>query len=285
MSVIRTTAWAKINFWLEITGKRPDGYHTLDINFQTISLGDRLSFRPARSLRLRCSDPALPVDDRNIAMKAARRLQAELKESRGAAIYLKKVVPMGAGLGGGSADAAAVLTGLLRLWKRRLPPATLQRLAVELGADVPFFLKGGYCRAGGIGDQLRPQKPLPILWLVLVWPGFGVNTKHAYSKVRLPFADGAAGAQSVRLGRSPVRLRLFNRFESLVFPDHPELPALKDELLRMGCRGALMSGSGSAVYGIVDSAAAGRRILKELRSRYRHSWLVRTVNAAPRQAV
>src|SRR5206468_3354736 len=134
---------------------------------QSISLGDDLSFEPAKELSLTCSDPQLPTDERNLVMKAAVRLRDALKESRGARIHLDKKVPMGAGLGGGSSDAAAVLQSLSRLWKRTVPEHEMAALAVDLGADVPFFLKGGLCRATGIGEKLQPLRPLPETWLVV----------------------------------------------------------------------------------------------------------------------
>ena len=269
--MIRVTAPAKVNFFLEITGKRSDGYHTLSTVFQTISLGDELTFQPAAELTLTCSDPALPTDERNLVMKAALCLRQALKEPQGAKIHLEKKVPMGAGLGGGSSDAAAVLKSLLTLWKRRLPEDQLARLAVQLGADVPFFLKGGLCAATGIGEELTPLTPLPKTWLVLVYPGFGVATKEAYARVRLPFSDPQA------LDRGHVTGRLYNRFEDLVFPDHPPLPRLKQELLAAGARAALMSGSGSAVYGLAGSREEGAQILAQMQKTYNQSWLVHTI--------
>jgi len=269
--MIRLTAPAKVNFYLEITGKRPDGYHTLSTVFQTISLGDELTFLPARAVSLSCSDPSLPVDGRNLVMRAALLLKGFLKEKRGAEIHLKKIVPMGAGLGGGSADAAATLKGLLKLWNRRISVPALAKLAVGLGADVPFFLKGGLCAATGIGEKLKSLKPLPKTWMVIVWPGFGVSTKEAYSKVVLPFS-------APPLPRSPAPLRsLFNRFESLVFPDHPELPRLKRALLASGATGALMSGSGSAVFGLAKSGAHGAKIRALIQKKYNHVWLAQTI--------
>jgi 4-diphosphocytidyl-2-C-methyl-D-erythritol kinase len=269
--MIRLTAYAKVNLYLEITGKRPDGYHTLSTLFQTISLGDKLTFSAADDLSLTCSDPTLPVDERNLVMRAAIRLRDVLKEKRGARIHLEKAVPMGAGLGGGSADAAATFKGLLKLWGRRLSVSAARRLAVQLGADVPFFLQGGLCYATGVGDVLKPQKPLPKIWMILVWPGFGVSTKEAYAKVSLPFADPPI------LRSADPRESLFNRFESVVFPDHPELPQLKQDLLAAGAVGALMSGSGSAVFGLVKSRAQGAQILSVIQKKYNHAWLVHTI--------
>jgi 4-diphosphocytidyl-2-C-methyl-D-erythritol kinase len=283
--MIRVTAPAKINFFLEITGKRPDGYHLLSTVFQTISLGDELEFSAADELSLTCSDPSLPVDQRNLVMKAAFRLQEVLREPRGAKIHLNKKVPTGAGLGGGSSDAASALLALLKLWGRRPPDVRrglarsvaglgspqLRRLAVALGADVPFFLKGGICSATGIGEKLKSLPPIPKTWMVLVYPGFGVSTKEAYAKVMLPFAD-----PPTRRASDP-RLSLFNRFESLVFPDHPELPRLKSELLEAGATASLMSGSGSSVFGLASSRAQGEKILAHLQKKYNHCWLVHTL--------
>jgi len=269
--MIRATAHAKVNFFLEITGKRPDGYHTLSTVFQTISLGDELSVAPAAKLLLTCSDRRLPVDERNLVMKAAMRLQDALKESRGAAIHLEKKVPMGAGLGGGSADAAATLQALLKLWGRRIGVSALKKLAVGLGADVPFFLKGGICAATGIGEKLKPLKPWPKTWLVLVYPGFGVSTPEAYAKVKLPFAS------PVTRRRIDKDSTLFNRFEELVLPDHPELPQLKQDLLDAGATASLMSGSGSSVFGMARSHTQGAQILARIQKKYNQCWLVHTL--------
>ncbi|MFA5975770.1 MAG: 4-(cytidine 5'-diphospho)-2-C-methyl-D-erythritol kinase [Elusimicrobiota bacterium] len=320
--MIRLAAPAKVNFFLEITGKRPDGYHTLSTLFQTISLTDELTFASADELFLRCSDTSLQVNANNLVMRAAVGLRALLKERRGARIHLTKRVPTGAGLGGGSSDAATTLIGLCRLWRRRPSEAALHRLATSLGADVPFFLKKGLCLAGGIGDRLRPLPPLPKMWMVLVYPGFGVSTKEAYGKVKLPFTDlrhvpspaalatlgralpqrrgtrgatGNCGSPVVSLNRErgmtlSRRLMLpppaegegwgestlFNRFETFIFPGHPELPQLKQRLLDAGCAAALMSGSGSSVFGLVPSSGAGRRVLTAIRKTYPQSWLVHT---------
>src|SRR5436190_8446884 len=184
--MIRLPAPAKINLFLEITGKRADGYHTLETVFQTVSLADELTFSLQTELTLTCSDPRLPTDESNLVMRAARGLREALKEKRGARISLKKIIPTGAGLGGGSSDAATTLLALQKLWRRSLSTSRLARLAASLGADVPFFLKKGLCVATGIGDRLKPLRRLPRTSLVLVYPGFGVSTKAAYARVALP---------------------------------------------------------------------------------------------------
>jgi 4-diphosphocytidyl-2-C-methyl-D-erythritol kinase len=277
--MIRIPALAKVNLFLEITGKQPDGYHTLSTVFQSISLSDTLTFEHAPDLTLECNDPSLPVDETNLVMKAARKLREELKEERGAKIILQKEIPTGAGLGGGSSDAAATIQGLQRLWRRELKPSALQKLAVSLGADVPFFLEGGTCTATGIGERLRPLTPLGKTWLVLVWPGFGVSTKEAYGRVQVP----------VNEPRTPRRLltcfteqrqwagELFNRFEEFVFPQYPEIAKVKQEMLAMGAQGALMSGSGSSVFCVVPSATEGRKMVAAFKPRYPKTYLIATL--------
>lgn len=278
-SALRVKAYAKINLFLEITKRRTDGYHTLSTLFQTISLADELTFNASESVRLSCSDAALPTDERNLVFRAAMKLRKRLGENSGAQIHLKKTIPTGAGLGGGSSDAAATMLALSKRWRRHPSAALLQKTAVQLGADVPFFLKGGTCAASGIGDKLRPLPRLPKTWLVLVYPGFGVSTKEAYARVRVPLKRKPINRFIPLLTRPPSiwASQLFNRFEEFVFPDHPELPKLKQDLVDAGALGALMSGSGSSVFGIVESEAKGRKVLASMRKTYVQSWLVSTL--------
>jgi len=278
---LRIKAFAKVNLFLEIVDRRSDGYHLLSTVFQTISLADELTLRPAETLELSCSDPALPTDETNLAMRAAVWLKAGLGEKKGAAIHLDKKTPMGAGLGGGSSDAAAVLTGLSKLWRRQPAGSMLIKGAGKLGADVAFFLKGGTCAAAGIGDNLKPLPKLAKTWLVLVYPGFGVSTKEAYSKVKVALSGKRSLKNLIPLLAKPRPHawvgELFNRFEEFIFPDHPELPQLKRELVEAGALGALMSGSGSSVFGVVENEAQGRKIWSGIRKKYPQSWLVHTV--------
>ena len=277
---LRVKAFAKINLFLEITGKRADGYHTLATIFQTISLADELTLRPSPTLRLTCSDTILPTDERNLALRAAIQIRNQLGEQRGAHIHLRKNVPTGAGLGGGSSDAGTLLAALPKWWRRHPSAMLLHRLAAKIGADVPFFLKGGTSAAGGIGERLRPLLPLPKTWLVVVYPGFGIPTKEAYARVRVPLT----GRRSIHR-ITPFLTRphpsawvghLFNRFEEFVFPEYPALARLKQALIDAGALGALMSGSGSSVFGVAESARHGRSILTAIHKRYKHSWLVHT---------
>ena len=196
-------------------------------------------------------------------------------------MYLQKVVPIGAGLGGGSADAAAVLRVLKDAQPKKPSDAVLRKCAVSLGADVPFFLEGGMALGKGIGDELTPLPAPDRIWLILVYPQFGVSTKEAYGRVRVPVQDPRkAKAFLKRFQQEKMKdwaPYLFNRFEEFVFPQFPELPKLKSHLINAGCQGALMSGSGSTVFGVVRSPSEGRQILAKIKNRYPQSWLVHTI--------
>lgn len=285
--MIRRQAYAKVNLFLEITGQRRDGYRRLSTLFQTISLADELAFRVTPGpILLTCSDPALPDDERNLAFRAAVLFKEELREKRGVAIHLIKRIPAGGGLGGGSSDAARVLKTLPTLWKRGVPLRTLASLARRLGADVPFFLQGGTCRATGIGDRLTPLKGLRPFWGVLTHPGFGVSTKKAYGWVRIPLKAERKGSRSLeRLlasGRPPSEWVpfLYNRFEEAVFPRYPALQELKQEMIEAGALGALMSGSGSCVFGVAETESQARRVLLKLKRKYTRAWIVHSVSGA-----
>lgn len=294
---MKVRAYAKVNWSLEIVGRRADGYHRLVTLFQTISLADTLTLTLTPGpITCRVSDPKLPTDGRNLAVRAAVMLREAIRESRGVHLELEKRIPLGAGLGGGSSDAAAVLRALPRLWRCRVAEQTLHRLSQRLGADVPFFLKGGCCLAGGVGECLTPLPPHPTWWLVLVKPAFGLATQTVYGwlderqRLQSPRAIALAPLTphramttmraAVSQGLPPSRWggQLFNRLEEAVFPRYPEIARIKAVFKSLGAVGALMSGSGSAVYGVVASQAQGKKILRELPRDLAHAWLLHTVN-------
>lgn len=275
---------AKINLYLEVVGRRPDGYHNIESIMQTVSLYDRLIIetRPGGALSMECSDPGLPVDERNLVMRAAVALKAALGTAKGAHIRLEKQVPMGAGLGGGSSDAAACLNGLLSLWGESLPHEQLVAIGAKLGADVPFFLKGGCAIASGIGEVLEPLSPVPAATVILVNPGFPVATPGVYRGLRFPLTNVQKINRITNLLHSGLPVTewgpcLFNRLEEVVLPQYPQIRRIKDELARLGAF-SLMSGSGSTVFGIVKTLDDGERIRSELKTVGWDSWLVTTVS-------
>ncbi len=250
---------AKLNLGLHVLRRRPDGYHDLDTVFVALPWADTLTAAPADTLRFACSDAALPTDGRNLVVRAAEALQRHLDTAQGAALHLHKVLPYGAGLGGGSSDAAATLRLLVQLWGCALPEADLYALARTLGADVPFFLDPRPARATGIGDVLTPLQgddgapyalPFP---LVVAVPQVEVSTAEAYRRVTPsdePRPDLAAVVRANDLDR--WRRELVNDFEAPIVAAFPELAATRDALRDAGAAYVSMSGSGSAFFGVFE---------------------------------
>lgn len=292
----RVRALAKINLDLRVIAKRPDGYHELRTIFQTISLADSIAIRftPGRKTGIQVHSSPEIAD--NLVERAARLVM----ESRGpegeVAIRLTKRIPMGAGLGGGSSDAAAILLALPALTGRNPPIATLCALAGELGSDVPFFLLGGTAVGIGRGAEVFPLPDGPARMGVLVTPGVPVSTAEAYRRLsprltsELPenkiftFQSHAWEAGDPTGGPQPATVRAANDFEAVVFEQHRGLAVLKRRLSRAGARPALMTGSGSAVFGLFEDRNEVARALELLknqsafrislvsRARYRSMW-------------
>jgi 4-diphosphocytidyl-2-C-methyl-D-erythritol kinase len=253
-------SYAKINWALRVTGRRPDGFHDLETLFQTISLHDDLSFEPSDRLTLTCDDPAIPTGESNLVLRAARALNAPP-----ASIRLAKRIPAGGGLGGGSSNAAATLVALDEMFGLETPPGKLHEIALALGSDVPFFLVGGTAHATGRGELLTPMPPLPSIPLLLVLPNERVATVKAFRAIRgysKPIGVDRYRALCANdfLG---VVSDLTNDFEEPVFARLPQLRELKQRVLRAGAAWAAMSGSGSTIVGAFrsdrerDEAAAG----------------------------
>ncbi len=271
MPEVRISAFAKINLRLDILGKRADGFHELRTIFQTISLHDELRLRASRSdgiaLSIEGNQPlsAEPAE-KNLVYRAVDAVRRELKIRGGVEIELKKTIPAGRGLGGGSSDAAAALLGYLRLTKKNLAPARLLEIAASLGADVPFFLLGGRALGVNKGDEIYPLTDIPKLHLLVVSPKeIHVPTPDAFCWLEAePLAlTNSAGTsklfQFCALSWSTQGSGLSNDFEEPVFRRHPRLDQIKQELLQRGAAEASLAGSGSAVFGVFPSPAMARR--------------------------
>lgn len=249
------TAHAKINLSLRILGRRPDGYHELDTIMAPIDLADTIVLAPAATLGCDCSDPTIPADDGNLAVRAARRYGERTGHAPHYRIRLTKEIPHGAGLGGGSSDAAAVLRGLNALNPTPLPAADLHALATELGADVPFFLGAGPARCRGRGERLEPHPVAGLAGvpLVLVKPPFAVSTAEAYGRWA-----AARPVPGMPLDPQPTPWgALQNDLEPAVFTKYPLLAVIKRWLLaQQGVVAALMTGSGSALFALLAPQTA-----------------------------
>jgi 4-diphosphocytidyl-2-C-methyl-D-erythritol kinase len=265
-------AHAKINLDLRVLGIRPDGFHELRTVFQAIALHDVLECveRPG-SFAIECDTAGVPLDRSNLVWKAAEALWRALRRDStlsGVLVRLRKQIPLQAGLGGGSADAAAALLALARLWRVPLKPSQLTDVAASLGADVPFFLSGGTALGLGRGDEVYPLADLPRHWVVLLVPGFGVSTADAYAwydgERDLARGLGAREPQHVP-GPWPSRAaQMINDLEAPIARHHPEIDQMRTALRRAGALAAAMSGSGSTVFGLfqkrADAAAAVERL-------------------------
>ena len=268
---------AKINLLLRIKGKRPDGYHNLETIMVPIDLADEMKFSTFPDLVLKCSDPSLPTDSRNLVIRAARLLQENFKTGQGARIELKKEIPVGAGLGGGSSNATFALKGLNRLWNLKLKESELESLAGELGSDTAFFVKNQPALATGRGEKLNALKIAGSIPLLLVHLGFGSSTAWAYGHCDIPRdADSTVPVPPVLTREAIIRL-LRNDLQAPVFKKFPVLAAALDFMKKQnGVLGAMMSGSGSTLFAILDSDEAGPGIASALRARFTESawvWL------------
>lgn len=275
-------ARAKINWTLDIIGVREDGYHLMDMLMQPVSLSDTVTLFPADDLSLTTGGfPLLKPDEHHLALRAARALKAFTGYPSGAAIHVHKRIPVGAGMGGGSADAAAVLYGLNALWNTGLTQAQLETLGCGLGADVPFCLRGGLTRTGGIGERLVSLPCPRLYWLVVIQPCRGLNTGEIFAAwneetcIDRPDTDLA---QEALTGGDPSRLfaSLGNVLQPVSCGRRPgiseAIAALKDE----GADAALMTGSGSAVFGVFPDASSARIAADAMKRRWRTVHLCHT---------
>jgi 4-diphosphocytidyl-2-C-methyl-D-erythritol kinase len=254
---IRLSAFAKINLDLHVLGRRPDGYHELRTTFQSVALADTLMFTRSRgAFRITCDDPGCPTGRSNLVWCAASlvwKAAGRRGAPKGVTVHIDKRVPMQAGLGGGSSDAAAALRALPRLWRADIAPHTLLRLASELGADVPYFLEGGTALGLNRGDVLVPLDDMAPTWVVLIVPEFGVSTKDAFRWWDERRREGKSRA----LPRA--RRAVSNDLETVVSARHPIVRRLTARLKREGASHASLSGSGSAVFGLFDDPVAAER--------------------------
>lgn len=240
--MITLIAHAKINLFLDVTGKRADGYHLLETVMQSVDLADIVTVELLReNIEISCSDPDVPDDERNTCYKATKMFYALLGTHGGADITLDKRIPHGAGLGGGSADAAAVLTGLNVLHGKPFDEQTMLKLAVQVGADVPFCMTGGTKLCKGVGDIMSSAEPYPAKCFLIVKPNFRFDTKAAYESYDVTMVQR----------RERHENEYYNVFRAIYKND--ELNRIVSKLTELGAKGAELTGSGSAVFGAFDS--------------------------------
>ncbi len=266
MISINKRAYAKINLHLDMVSKRSDGYHEVRTVMQSVSLFDdvNISVSEGEGIELFCNIEGVPLDAKNLAWRAAELLLNKYGQKKRVSIRIDKRIPMAGGLAGGSADAAAVLLGLNQLLGSEVSRDELLLMGGALGADVPFCMEGGTRFADGRGDILHPFPPLCDCYIVVSQGGEGASTPWAYGELDRKYGDFADGAYSPKdleplrdaLGAEDlggISAELYNIFESVVIPQRPVAAAIKQAMLDSGARGAMMSGSGTSVFGLFDN--------------------------------
>ncbi len=282
-------ARAKINLTLDVTGRRADGYHTVRMVMQSVALHDTIRVavtqgeRKPRGILLTCNLPYLPVDERNLAYRAAELFYQETDALPGTCeIHIEKRIPMAAGLAGGSSDAAAVLRALAALHNVCLTDDELCAMGLKLGADVPYCLRGGTMLAEGIGEELTALSPMPHCWVVLCKPPFAVSTKDAYREMdevsirQRPDTKGMIRALE-KGDYHGVASRLSNVMELVTAAKRRQIGEIKSFLTENGADGTLMSGSGPTVYGLFSDEGRARTAAKMLSRRFADTFLTETL--------
>jgi 4-diphosphocytidyl-2-C-methyl-D-erythritol kinase len=274
---VKIRAPAKINLALRVVGKRHDGYHLVDTIMVAVTLYDELVIKkraPGKPtagrtalLRVTCDHPSVPDGEKNLVHRGASLLLRDAGVVQPIEIQIHKRIPVGAGLGGGSTDAAAALLGLNRLLKLGYSPGRLEKLASSLGADVPFFIRARPVRARGIGDRLTPLKRVPHWWVVIVYPGFPISTAWVYGKLGRNLTKRRANTKlSTLLTGSRDYAELFvNDLEAVTIKRYKGIKRLQDSLIELGAARAMMTGSGSAVFGIFGSREEAKKAHRKVR--------------------
>lgn len=281
---ITILAPAKINLSLDVTGRLENGYHTLEMIMQTISLYDEVVLHKAgEGIEIICDNPFVPVGENNICHKAARAFFNRTGFPGGVKIGLSKKIPHGAGLAGGSSDAAAVLKGLNVMYSAGLSTEELLELGLECGADVPFCITEGTCFAEGIGERLTKLPSFAGFSVIVIVPEFAVSTAWVYRNFRMD--DCVKRPDSKKLIEA-VKNRdintlaqgMVNVLESVTVVKYPEIEGIKRDIKRNGALGSLMSGSGPSVFGLFESENSAQKAFRVLKNRYRYIYMVSTVD-------
>lgn len=256
---ITRKAYGKINLALDITGRREDGYHLVRMILQTVDLYDLVTVeqQEEEGIVLTCDDPRIPTDEKNLAYKAALLMIGAFDLHAGLKIHIEKKIPMQGGMGGGSTDAAAVILAINELFDLHAEPAMLDKIAVRLGADVPFCLRKGTYLAEGIGEKLTALPDAPHGYLMLIVPSFGISTAWAYAKadekedlIHPDISDMVAAIEKQDLAQ--MARGMGNILEQVAVSEYPEIQEVKEKMMRHGALGAMMTGSGSVIFGIFD---------------------------------
>jgi len=274
MGRIKLRAPGKINWTLDVINKRKDGYHEVEMLMQSISLWDEIIITECdQGIKIRGNSADMPLDESNLAAKAARLIMDSFDITTGVCIDINKNIPVAAGLAGGSTNAAAVLVGLNKLWKLGLSPARLAEMGTGLGADVPFCILGGTAIARGIGEMLTPLPALKGIPLILVKPPFGVSTEKVYKSLdlgKVGFHPDSKKVYDILAAGNLQLLRsnMSNVLEQVTSDLFPEINEIKASLDKAGAVVSMMTGSGPTVFGVFETEADAQQAVKKLKMQY-----------------
>ncbi len=284
MNKLKLKAYAKINLSLDVLNKRDDGYHNVEMIMQQIGLYDEIYLKKIdKGIIIDTDCEYLPIDKSNIVYKAAKIIIDKYKLNTGIYIYIKKNIPIAAGLAGGSTDAAAVLKGINTMFSLGLTTDKLLDIGKEIGADVPFCILGGAALAEGIGEKLTQIHGLKSGWIVLSKPNIGVSTADAYNNLNLNAIENRPDTEKLIVALEngniyDISKLLCNVFEEGIFEKHPIVKKIKTKMIQYGALGCLMSGSGPTVFGIYKTYARAKSAYEKLKLIYNQTYLVRTHN-------
>jgi 4-diphosphocytidyl-2-C-methyl-D-erythritol kinase len=282
MNELTLLAPAKINLCLVVRGLRPDGYHEVEMLMQMVGLYDAVTVAlGGADISVTCDDDSIPPGEGNIAWKAAAAMQKRSGADVGFSVTIKKSIPIAAGLGGGSSDAAAVLVAANKLLKTGLSRGQLSEIGAGIGMDVPFFFHGPLALAKGRGEVLRRLAPLPKFWVLLVNPGFGTSTAWAYKNINLRLTKNAGCNKIARLTVRNIAKGLHNDLETVTAAAHPVIPRIEEALLSEGAIGACMSGSGPTVFGVFETEESCRSAATNLSKEGWKLYPVEALTASP----
>ena len=281
---MKIKAYGKINIALEVVGKREDGYHLLRMIMQNIDLYDLIEINEKRSndITIECNKPYVPKDDRNLAYKAAKLFMDTYKINRGIHINIIKNIPVAAGLAGGSTNAAAVLKALNEMFDVGASEQDLMELGVKLGADIPYCIKGGTCLCEGIGEKISELKSFKDKILVLVKPPFGVSTKDVYGAIDINkiFKKVLVNELIEAIEKDDVLFvaqNMKNHLENVTLRRHPHIIKIKEDMIKMGSIGSMMSGSGPTVFGFFDDMLKAQSCYERMKKQFNDVFITRTI--------
>lgn len=282
MQQMTIPTYAKINLSLDVVGKRENGYHDLKMVMQSVSLHDDVTVERTggTELSLTCNVPYVPCNESNIAAKAALRFFEALGKREGLRIHLEKHIPMAAGLAGGSGNGAGVLLALNEMYSRPFSQERLREIGLTVGADVPFCLLGGTALAEGLGEVLTPLPPLPDCSILLVKPQFNISTVRVFTQLNWRAVryhpDTAGLIRQLKAGAVGSTARhMYNVLETVTATEHPEIYAIKSQMIDLGAEGSIMSGSGPTVFGIFTDEQKAQAALSRFSQQYEQCFLCR----------